>query len=133
MTKKELRKSVYDKCDGKCAYCGEELPYEKMHVDHIKPVIRDMEYNREKRRYVSNGIMLKPENHCFENMLPSCRACNNWKHSFDLETFRWDIEQQIIRLNKYSGGFRLAKRYGLVEEYGKAIVFYFETLPTLKF
>jgi hypothetical protein len=70
-------------------------------------------------------FMLKPENDTLNNMMPSCRSCNLWKHSNDLETFRFDIEQQIKRLNQYSANYKLAKRYGLLKESVMPIVFYF--------
>lgn len=35
--KKEIRKKVWEKCDYKCAYCGETLEYSKMQIDHITP------------------------------------------------------------------------------------------------
>ena len=31
------RRSVYEKQEGKCAYCGKPFPIEKMHADHIIP------------------------------------------------------------------------------------------------
>lgn len=29
------RRAVYDKMGGRCAYCGEQLNYEDMQVDHV--------------------------------------------------------------------------------------------------
>jgi hypothetical protein len=71
----------------------------------------------------------KDVNH-IDNLFPSCKTCNSWKTVFDLETFRDELEKQIKRLNSYSANYRMAKRYGLVEETEKPIVFYFETMDS---
>lgn len=34
----EIRRQVYEKCNGHCAYCGCELKYEDMQVDHKESV-----------------------------------------------------------------------------------------------
>jgi hypothetical protein len=61
-----------------------------------------------------------------ENLMPSCRVCNKWKSCHSVEQFRFEIEEQLARLNEYSSNFRLAKKYGLVEEKQQSILFYFE-------
>lgn len=35
--KKDTRIKVWKKYNCKCAYCGEDLEYKKMQVDHIHP------------------------------------------------------------------------------------------------
>ena len=37
---KHIRQQVYEKCNGHCAYCGCELKYKDMQVDHIESVYR---------------------------------------------------------------------------------------------
>ena len=38
--KKDIRQTIFDKYDGRCAYCG--YPLEKVwHVDHLLPLERD--------------------------------------------------------------------------------------------
>lgn len=32
-----IKKSIYEKQDGKCAHCSKEFPLNQMHADHIKP------------------------------------------------------------------------------------------------
>lgn len=44
---KATRLAVYDKCNHRCAYCGCELEYKDMQVDHIEAVYLN-EYNKEK-------------------------------------------------------------------------------------
>ena len=39
MAKKKIdREEVYNKCDGHCAYCGNEITIKQMQIDHIEPV-----------------------------------------------------------------------------------------------
>jgi hypothetical protein len=72
-----------------------------------------------------NHLTDKDLNHS-DNLMPSCRICNNWKATHSLETFRNEIAEQLIRLHKYSPNYRLAQRYGLIKEVPKKIIFYFE-------
>lgn len=101
-----VRKAVKEKFQGRCAYCGQKP--EKIHIDHIKPVIRGGD----------NSI---------ENLLPACFSCNNYKMSFDLEGFRAELTQQVHRARAHSLNFRLAERFGMiaVKEIAR-IEFYFE-------
>jgi len=53
------RRAVYDKMGGRCAYCGEQLNYEDMQVDHVV------------------ALRSKGEDD-LANMLPACRSCNHY-------------------------------------------------------
>ena len=116
MTKKE-RELIFNKCNGKCAYCGCELK-KGWHVDHIEPIVRNW----------CNGTCEKPENEVFENYNPSCPSCNIQKNSHTLEQFRKNIKQFVSSLNQYSTQYKFAKKYGLVSENEIDVKFYFETL-----
>lgn len=48
------------------------------------------------------------------------------KDTGDVEYFRWLIGNFIVRLNRDITVYRHAKRYGLVEETGNEVKFYFE-------
>lgn len=132
-SKKEFRESVYDKTDGHCAYCGDPLHIKKFQIDHII-----CEFNWE--NYLTSGKHVPPflthltldDLHHFDNLFATCRSCNGYKDTYSLEGFRVEIEKQLERVNKYSPNYRLAKRYGLVKETPKPIVFYFETLKKYK-
>lgn len=76
---KDVRKQVYEKCNGHCAYCGCKLDYKDMQVDHVKSVFY---YNG------TNDI---------DNLLPSCRMCNFYKSTFTLEEFRKNLETFEIK------------------------------------
>lgn len=100
------RKLVFNKFGGRCAYCGIVL-VRGFHIDHVVP--------------------LKKGGSCdMDNLYPSCRRCNSWKKTFDLEQFREEIEAQTDRLLKRSPQYNLAFDYGLIKETQKKVTFYFE-------
>ena len=35
-----VRQKIWEKYGGKCAYCGEPIPFKGMHVDHLIPLAR---------------------------------------------------------------------------------------------
>lgn len=122
--KKEQREIVKNKYNGRCAYCGEELGI-KFHIDHLIPVKRI--YTWENGKFKPTGKMENPELDTIENMMPSCASCNIQKSSMPLEHFRDIIKDKLKQLERESN-YRTAKRYGLVIEKPKEIVFYFERL-----
>lgn len=103
---KALRVKVYKKYAGRCAYCGKQIRYEDMQVDHIK------------------AVYLGGDND-FNNLLPACRSCNFYKSTYDLEEFRQQINLIISRLAR-EFIYKVALNYGIVEETGKEVIFYFE-------
>lgn len=119
--KKSDREKVYNKYGGRCAYCGVELT-KGWHVDHLEPVRRDP----------SGGEMLHPERDSIENYMPACASCNINKHSDSIEDFRRLISGFMKHLNELNTQYKIAKRYGLVKEDVKPVVFYFETLNSQK-
>lgn len=134
MNKKD-REVVFNKFGGRCAYCGCKLA-KGWHVDELKPVIRGWSYikdeygdriwDSEKGDYLKERTMLHPERLHIDNQMPACSSCNIQKGSNTLEGFRNSIFQFINSLNQYSTQYKIAKRYGLVEEKPKPVVFYFE-------
>lgn len=60
---KDERMAVYEKTNGHCAYCGCELEYKDMQVDHVIPI---------------NGWSEQGSD-TLDNMLPACRSCNHYK------------------------------------------------------
>ncbi len=128
------RKKVYDKYDGHCAYCGCELDFKDMQVDHARP---KMHYNAETRTYFHvrnyiDGIMsVKIEQikefliDGIDNLMPSCRKCNHYKRSADIEEFRLQIESLIYRLRKdYIN--EVAEKFGIYQYHEWDNKFYFE-------
>jgi len=100
-SKKAERQKIYEKCNGRCAYCGDELT-KGWHKDHMNPIVRNSEWNREKGRFKSVGTYRKPENEDFDNLYPACAKCNIQKNSFTVEQFRENIKQFVNSLNQYS-------------------------------
>ena len=116
MNKKEEREFIKNKYGGRCAYCGCILP-EKWHVDHLKPIIRDLE-NKNKCEF--------PEFDTLENKMPSCPSCNILKNSMGIDSFRNVIKGFIKSLNRDSTQYKVAKRYGLITETNKGVRFHYE-------
>jgi 5-methylcytosine-specific restriction endonuclease McrA len=94
-----LRKEVFEKFYGQCAYCGEKLELNKFQID---------------------------------NLFPTCRVCNGWKHSLSLEQFRYKLSQQLKRLRKNSSNYRIALKYDMITEKDDPIEFYFEHIEKVR-
>lgn len=126
--KKSDRQKIFDKYGGRCAYCGCELT-KGWHVDEIEPIRRNWEYVKDangydtKKRYTD---CLHPERLHIGNQNPACASCNINKHSESLEQFRKNIAAYMKHLNEISTQYKIAKRYGLIEETNKPVTFYFE-------
>lgn len=142
MTKKEQRLFIYNKFGGRCAYCGEELNG-KFHVDEIEPCRRkqkwvrpmwtngppeseDSETQLVPGRWVDDGYE-HPDRLNVDNQYPACPSCNINKHSGSVEDFRALITGFKKHLNEVSTQYKIYKRYGMVQEVDKPVVFYFET------
>lgn len=123
MKQKIDRKAVYDKYKGHCAYCGEEIKYKNMQVDHI----------RSKHSYKFGKRNQIPEYDVddIRNLNPSCRMCNYYKHSFSLEGFRKEIMFMQKRFLKIFI-VRLAIKYGMLITKEWDGLFYFERIQKLK-
>ena len=117
------RQQVLNKFKCRCAYCGDYIDLKSMQVDHLIPQRNvGSSYHKETKEDV----------HSENNLMPSCRSCNNYKSGNSLEIFRDGIEMQIERLRRAKPTFRLAERFGLINCTPKKVVFYFETLKELE-
>lgn len=134
MPYKKQRQVVYDKYEGHCAYCGEEIALKYMQIDHIIP---QLNWNVIFKNKVHGALdymipyflihLTIDDLHHIDNLNPACRVCNKWKNSHHLELFRSKLEAQTKRLRLRSANYRMAIRYGLIEEIKvEKIVFYFE-------
>ncbi len=104
---KKLREQVYNKYNGHCAYCGCELEIKDMQIDHIK------------------CFNFHGDNLDIDKLNPSCRACNYYKDTYDLERFRFELGKLKERLQKVFI-YKLAIKHGIVIETDKQIEFYYE-------
>ena len=101
--------------------CGiYEITIKQMQVDHIEPHWHTLTENEAERAKIKKG------SHDLENLNPSCSRCNKWKSTYSLEVFRNVIETSLMRLERDTPNFRLARDYGLLTETPKRIKFYFE-------
>lgn len=129
MTKKLTRQQVLDKCNGNCAYCGTKLELKAMQVDHIIPKDNFINWTRFKinvpswLEHLGEGDLNHPD-----NLLPSCRSCNYYKSSNSLDWFRKEIKAQPERLRSRVFTFKLAERFGLIQEIETEVKFYFEEI-----
>ena len=131
LTKKQ-RGEVFAKSDGRCWYCGCELPEKGWHADHVEPVIRetipvrDTSNSPYSHKLVQTGDCYKPERDTIENIVPACAPCNLFKATFTVDEFRRELEAQIERARRSSVNFRTAERFGLLEVTKAPVVFWFE-------
>lgn len=116
---KKVRVALYDKYNHKCAYCGCDLEYKDMQIDHIKSVYANTDIKQ---------AMTDEEMYSEDNLLSTCRQCNFYKSSMDLETFRNRLINTLMKNLQKTFQYRLALKYGLIEEHIQPIRFYFETL-----
>jgi 5-methylcytosine-specific restriction endonuclease McrA len=122
----ETRIAVWEKYDKHCAYCGKEIEYKQMQIDHIEPLFRN--YKDKELEYMKRSR----GEHNTDNFNPSCARCNRWKSTYTLEQFRKEISLQIDRLNRDSNNYRMAIDFGLIQETKVPVKFYFETINYLK-
>nr|DAV57099.1 MAG TPA: RECOMBINATION ENDONUCLEASE VII [Caudoviricetes sp.] len=109
---KSVRKRVYSKYNGHCAYCGCEIPEKGFNVDHL--------YCLRNYEYTSIDV------HDISNLMPACGLCNRYKSTMDLEEFRSQLQKIPDRLKRDVSTYNIAVRYGMVEEHNEPIIFYFE-------
>lgn len=81
-------------------------------------------------RWVEDGFTNPEANH-IDNYMPSCPSCNINKHEATIEQFRNNIAGYLNSLNLRMVQYKMVKKYGLVEETGKPVIFYFETLTPI--
>jgi len=106
------REEIFAKCGGRCAYCGCEITVKNFQVDHVLPKSR-AHFEREL------------DNDRTDNLLPTCRKCNNFKGPYRLEEYRRELSLQVTRLRK-NAQFDRALRFGQVSINESPIVFHFE-------
>ena len=112
---KKTRELVLNKYGGKCAYCGCDLTLSTMQVDHIKSVYAS---------YLKNNFV-EIQDDSLENLNPSCRQCNFYKGTLDIEQFRDKIKTTLYETCQNTFQAKLAKKLGMmiVKQFDE---FYFE-------
>lgn len=117
--RKELKDNLFDKYNGRCAYCGSKIHRDDYHIDHI---VSKNSFKKDRHSFYALGIDFEG----FDNLNPSCYQCNIYKSTYSIEEFREYIERQINRLRKRVPGILLAEKYGLITYNDVEVVFYFE-------
>lgn len=77
---KKTRLKVYEMYNGHCAYCGCEIEYKEMQVDHVESL------------YWNGG------SDEISNYKPACRMCNFYKSTMGIEDFREQYTNKGISL-----------------------------------
>lgn len=121
---KKVRLAVWEKYDHHCAYCGCDLEYKDMQVDHIESVYLHNDYATHDSNYERKSLTELNE---MENLMPACRMCNFYKSSSELEVFRSKLTDTLMRNLRKSFDYRLALKYGLINEHIEPVKFYFES------
>ena len=114
---KKIRLALYDKYNHKCAYCGCDLEYKDMQVDHVESIYANTDCKQN---------MTEEEVYSESNLLPACRQCNFYKSTMTIEKFRESLETIMMDNLRKNFNYRLALKYGMVEENKIDIKFYFE-------
>jgi len=111
-----LRQKVWLKYNRHCGYCGKKLEYKDMQVDHIKA-----------KKFYSYYDPKESKVNSFENLMPSCRRCNHYKRTRNLEQFRLLIMTLHERVtSQYIT--KVAIDYGIIEIKPFTGIFYFESI-----
>lgn len=113
----DKRRKIWNKSNGHCWYCGIEIGEKGWHADHFIPVVRDLTTNK----------MTKKELDTIDNLVPACASCNIQKGSMPIESWRKIIKGHIVSLNRDINQYKIAKRFGLIDEIDIDVTFWYES------
>jgi predicted restriction endonuclease len=111
----KIRQIVYSKFDGHCAYCGCNIKYNEMQVDHFKPLARNVP---------EQWLVEERGTDEIDNLMPSCRMCNFYKGRCSIEQFRYKISDMLDY--KHTFATKMALKYGILHEQKWNGKFFFE-------
>jgi 5-methylcytosine-specific restriction endonuclease McrA len=121
---KRQRDALRQKYGGRCAYCGNVL--DKMHADHLEPVIRVTRDCMGKPLPTGECYSIKPERNTVANMMPACPPCNLHKGGYRLEGWRDILQRSAAICRRDTSTFKAGERFGIIAVKEQPIVFYFE-------
>lgn len=128
---RKQREALRAKFDGRCAYCGG--PLDKMHADHMEPVVRVTRDCMGRPLPAEECYMVKPERNVVANMMPACAPCNLHKGGYNLEGWRDIIQRSAEIARRATSTFKAGERFGIITVSELPVVFYFERIaPTDK-
>lgn len=120
-----LRKQVFAKYNGHCAYCGKAITIRQMQIDHFVPLRRRTSQEAIDRFNRNNVQQIKKGTNDLSNLMPACEICNTVKGEKTLDKFR-QIIQTIGKDTLKGKNAKLSLAYGLVEYHPHSVKFYFE-------
>jgi 5-methylcytosine-specific restriction endonuclease McrA len=120
------REQVYKKFGGHCAYCGKEIKFKEMQVDHIKAKANNKPIGRDLM-----GDFVYPDIDDIINLMPSCRRCNHYKRAGSLDNFRILLLTLHERMHNLSIA-KVAEDYGIIEYKEWDGKFYFEKIKYIR-
>lgn len=100
-----IRKRVLDKYNKKCAYCGKDISFEEMKIDHFVPKSKGGDDD-------------------LDNLMPACEICNHYKDSHNINKFKY-LMLNITKKIKKLYIVKVAMRYGIIE-FKEFSEFYYE-------
>lgn len=134
--KKADRQKVFDKCGGRCAYCGCELT-DRWQVDHAISKQYWFYFNLDNPKGVDH----------IDNLMPACVPCNHYKRSLCVDAYHnhtgfrnymMKFHLRLAKLPKKTMVERaknrvvymqiIADKYNITPDNPFSGVFYFETL-----
>lgn len=114
---KKIREIVYNKFNGHCSYCGCLITLKEMQIDHANSI------------YHAGLKGIKIDN-SLDNLMPSCRQCNFYKHESNIEKFRNKLLSTLQETSKKAFVVKLAIKYGFLQIGDWNGKFYFEKETT---
>jgi 5-methylcytosine-specific restriction endonuclease McrA len=112
------RQLIYEKYDGHCAYCGQEIALKQMQVDHYYPKCEPS--------LAEHFGGLTDVNH-IDNLMPSCRQCNHYKRADQPKSWRVTMATLHQRIEKIYIN-RVGVNFGMVTIKPWDGKFYFEKI-----
>ena len=112
---KSVRERIHQKYDGRCAYCGRVIAYNRMQVDHYYPQCKARFYARRHKIDV----------HAETNLMPTCRRCNHYKRARTPEQFK-DLMRTLHERLEAIYIVKVAVDFGMVTVQPFDGLFYFE-------
>lgn len=121
---KRQKAELRNRFGGRCGYCGQIM--DKMHADHMQPVIRITTDPYGKALPTAECRMVRPDLNKVANMMPACAPCNLSKGGYSLEGWRDLLARSAQIIAREKSIFRAAVRFGVVTVQDRPIVFHFE-------
>lgn len=110
------RNLVFNKFDGKCAYCGCDITIKNFQVDH---------FHAKSRLSLQHLIPLGHDH--IDNLMPACRMCNHYKRDDRIDEFRLKIKTLHERTQKNYIN-KVAESYGIITIKPFDGIFYYEKI-----